>query len=159
MSVPYIKNRVIEISSSSLSIWNKVISLVYAPYWSSYNSTLVVLQNSRHPSDVLIHFRCSKPPAPLWVFNWLLITANWLCYQNTVARDTGESPNSFTNISYIFTAVNPTLQQNLIAAHCSKFFSMVIYKKSTEHTILQNALILPHIDGLTSNLVCRWRRV
>ncbi len=44
-------------------------------------------------------------------------------------------------------------------SRCSKFFSVVIYNTSTEHTILQNALILPHIDGLTSNLVCRWRRV
>ncbi len=29
MSIPYIKNRVIEISPSSLSIWNEVILLVY----------------------------------------------------------------------------------------------------------------------------------
>ncbi len=29
-----------------------------------------------------------------------------------------------------------------------KIFSMAIYNTSTEHTILQNALILPHIDGL-----------
>ncbi len=36
---------------------------------------------------------------------------------------------------------------------------MVIYNTSTEHTILQNALILLHVDGLTSDLVCRWRRV
>ncbi len=40
-----------------------------------------------------------------------------------------------------------------------KIFSMVIYNTSTEHTILQNALILPHIHGLSSNMVCKWRRV
>ncbi len=85
--------------------------------------------------------------------------ANQLCRQSTVARNTDESPNAFTNIFHIFAAVSPTLQQNFIAARYSKFFSkffsMVIHNTSTEHTILQNALILPHIDGLTSNLVCR----
>ncbi len=79
--------------------------------------------------------------------------ANGLCHRNTVACDTDESPNAFTTISHIFAAVNPSLQQNFIVAHCSKFFSMVIYKKSTEHTILQNALILLLIDRLISNLV------
>ncbi len=34
-------------------------------------------------------------------------------------------------------------------------FSMVIHKTSTERTIMQNALILSHIDGSNSNLVCR----
>ncbi len=88
-------------------------------------------------------------------------TANQLWHQNIVSRDTDESPNTFTSVSHVFPAINPTLQQNFIAARCSKFFSIVIYNASTEHTntILQNALILPHIDGLTSNLVCRWRRV
>ncbi len=67
---------------------------------------------------------------------------NWLCHRNTIARDMDKSLNTYTNISQIFTAVNPTLQQNFIAARCSKFFSMVLYNRSTEHTILQNALIL-----------------
>ncbi len=53
---------------------------------------------------------------------------------------------------YICAVVNPALQQSFIVARCLKFFPW-----STEHTILQNALILPHIDGLTSNLVCWWR--
>ncbi len=83
--------------------------------------------------------------------------ADRLCYRNTVACDTDESPNAFTNISHIFAAANPALQQNFIAAHCLKLFSIVICNTSTEHTILQNALILPHIDGLTS--ICRWRIV
>ncbi len=80
---------------------------------------------------------------------------NWLCHQSTIAGDTDESPNAFTNVSYISALVNPSLQQNFIVVRCSKCFSMVIYNTSTKHTILQNALILPHIDGLTSNLVCR----
>ncbi len=70
-----------------------------------------------------------------------------------------ELPNTFTKISCIFAAVNPALQQNFIAARCSKFFSMVTHNTSTEHKILQNVLILSHIDGLTSKLVCSWRRV
>ncbi len=86
-------------------------------------------------------------------------TANQLCHQNTVACDMDESSNAFTNISHVFAAVNPALQQNFITACCSKFFFMVIYNRSTVHTILQNALIPPHMDGLISNLVCRWRRV
>ncbi len=82
--------------------------------------------------------------------------ANWLCHWNTISCDTDESPNAFTNILNIFTAINLTLQQNFIVTRCSKFFPTVIYNTSTEHTILQNAHILPpHIDGLTSNLVCR----
>ncbi len=85
--------------------------------------------------------------------------ADRLCYKNTVACDADESPNAFTNISHIFAAANPALQQNFIAAHCSKLFSMVTYNTCTKHTILQNALILSHIDGLTSNLVCRLRIV
>ncbi len=86
--------------------------------------------------------------------------ANWLCHQNTVTRDTDESPNAFTNISHVLAAVNPALQQNFMAASCSQFFPVLIYNTSTEHIILKNALILSHIDDrLTSNLVCRWRRV
>ncbi len=50
------------------------------------------------------------------------------------ARNTNESPNAFTNISHIFAAINPALQQNFIAAHCSKLFSMVIYNTSIEHS-------------------------
>ncbi len=60
---------------------------------------------------------------------------NWLCHQSTIAGDTDESPNAFTNVSYIFAAVNPALQQNFIAVRCSKCFSMVIYNTSTKHTI------------------------
>ncbi len=67
--------------------------------------------------------------------------------------------NAFTNIFHIFAIVNPALQQNCIVARCSKFFSMVIYNTSTEYPILYNTLIQPHMDGSTSNLVCRWRRV
>ncbi len=47
---------------------------------------------------------------------------NFLCHQNTIARNTDESPNTFTNISHVFAAVNPTLHQNFIAAHSSNFF-------------------------------------
>ncbi len=86
-------------------------------------------------------------------------TANLLCHRNTIAHDTDESPNVFTNISHVFASVNFALQQHFIMARCSKFFSMVIYNTSNEHTILQNAAILPHTDGLTSNLICRRRRV
>ncbi len=84
---------------------------------------------------------------------------NQLCHRKTVACDTDESPNASTNISHIFAAVNNALQQNFIAARCSKFFFMVIYTSSTEHMILQNTFILPHIGELTSNLVCRWKWV
>ncbi len=95
-------------------------------------STAVVLQNSYHPSgDVFV-----VPSLPLLFASSIdsSPTANRLCHQNTVTRDTGESPNTFTNISHIFAAVNPTLQQNFITARCSKFFSMIIYNTSTKHT-------------------------
>ncbi len=115
-------------------------------------STAVILQNSCHPSDVFVHFCCCRRSSSVDFSP----ATNQLCHRNTIAHNTDESPNAFTNISHVFAAVNPTLQQNFIAAR-SKFFSMVIY--NTEHTILQNTLILPHVDGLTSNLVYRWRRV
>ncbi len=58
-------------------------------------------------------------------------TTNWLCHQNSVPRNTDESPNAFTNISQVFTDVNPTLQQNFITTRKSKFLSMVIYNTCT----------------------------
>ncbi len=88
-----------------------------------------------------------------------LPSKNRPCYRDTVECDMDESPNSLTNILHIFAAINPALQQNFIAACCSKFFSVIIYNTSNERTILQNALIQLHINGMTSNLVCRWRRV
>ncbi len=122
-------------------------------------STAVIFQNSCRLSSVFIFFFFLFPA---FCFSQSSsdssTTTNWLCHRNTIARDTDESPNAFTNISHIFAAVNPALQQNFIAAHCSKFFSMVIYNTSTEHTMLQNALILPHID-VDFKLVSRRRRV
>ncbi len=58
-------------------------------------------------------------------------TTNRLCHRNTVARDTCESLNAFTNISHVFADVNSALQQNFIAARYSTFFSVVIYETST----------------------------
>ncbi len=59
---------------------------------------------------------------------------NWLCYWNIVVHDTDGSPNASTNISHIFAAVNPALQQNFITACCSEFSSMVIYNTSRYRT-------------------------
>ncbi len=126
-------------------------------------SVMVVLQNSCYPSVVFMMFSFIfiVPGLPLYSMSSIDSSpaANRLCHRNTVTRNVDESSNAFTNISHIFGALNPALQQNFIVARCSKCFSIVIYNTSTEHTILQYALMLPHMDGLTSNLVCRWRRV
>ncbi len=119
------------------------------------SSIAVFLQHCCHPSDVSARFCCFQPSTHSASSIDSSSVTNWLCYWNTVTRDTDESPNAFTNIYHVFAAVNPTLQQNCIMARCSKFFSMVIYNTSTEHRILQNAHILSHIDGMTSNLVCK----
>ncbi len=87
-------------------------------------STAVVLQNSCHPSNVFVNFRCSWPG--LLLHSTSLIdpspAANHLCHRNTVANDMDESPNAFTNIFHIFAAVNPALQQNFIAALVQNYF-------------------------------------
>ncbi len=118
-----------------------------------------IFQNSCHSSDVFLVF--VVPGLPLHSASSIDSSpaTNWLFHRNTVARDTDELPNAFTDISYIFAAINLALQQNFIVTHCSKFFSIVIYNTSTKHTKLQNALMLSHMNGLTSNLICRWRRV
>ncbi len=65
--------------------------------------------------------------------------ANQLYHQNTLARNVDESPNTFTNIFYVFTTVNPALQQNFIADRCSKFFSMVIYNTYETYDIAKRS--------------------
>ncbi len=113
-------------------------------------STTVILQNSYHPSDVFI-----VPSFPLhsaFSINFSP-TVNWLRHQNTVARDTDESPNASTNIAHIFATVNPTLQ-DFIAACCSKFFSIVIYNPR-----YQTYDIAKRSYNGAYRLVCRWRRV
>ncbi len=131
--------------------------------WSSYNTaaTWAMFSFVFVVPSLLLHSASSIDYSPTanQLFHRNTVTHDWLFQWNTVAHDADESLNAFTNISQVFAAVNPTLQQNFIVAHCSKFLSMVIYNRSTEHTILQNALILSHMDGFTSNLVCRWRRV
>ncbi len=136
--------------------------------WFLVSRTLrIILQLARRPSFKTAATRSMSsfvfvvPSLPLHSVSSINSspTANWLYHRNTIAHNMDESPNAFTNISHIFAVVNPVLQQNFIAARCSKFFYMVIYNTSTKHTILQSALILPHTDGSTSDLVCRWRSV
>ncbi len=95
-------------------------------------STVIALQNSCLPSNVFVCFHCSRSSAPFCVFNRLFIRHKPACHRNIVARHTDESSNPFTNIFFVFTAINPALQQNFTAANCSKFFTMVIYNTSTE---------------------------
>ncbi len=80
-------------------------------------STAVVLQNSCHPNDVFV-----VPSPPLHSASSIIISlaANRLCHRNTIARGTDKSPNAFINISHVFAALNPALQQNFNAARCSK---------------------------------------
>ncbi len=122
-------------------------------------STAVVFQNSYLQSIIFVRFCCSQPSVPLCIFN-LFFTRHRLTmpskYCSTRHR---RVTKCFYKDFQHFHSVNLALQQNFIVARCLKLFSMVIYNRSTEHKILQNALILPHTDRLTSNLVCRWRRV
>ncbi len=134
-------------------------SVFHTLHYHSTTSAAVILQNSCHPSNVFVRFTCSSLPLCSASSIDSSSAANRLYHRNTVVHGTDKSPNTFTNISHIFIAVNSALWQNFIAAHCSKCFTMVLYNTSTEHMLLQNTLILPHIDGLTSNLVCRWRRI
>ncbi len=66
-------------------------------------------------------------------------SANWLCYRNIVACDTGESPNAFTNISHI-RSCKSCFTIKFYRSTLFKIFSIVIYNPSTEHTISHNAL-------------------
>ncbi len=107
---------------SSDRIWRTMVfstrTLLYYPT----TSTVVVFQNSCHPSDVFIHFHYPFPSAPLCVFNRLFTRRKLAVPLKYLTRDTDESPNAFTNIFHIFAAVNLALLQNFIAACCSKFF-------------------------------------
>ncbi len=75
---------------------------------------------------------------------------NWLCYRVT---------KRFYKHFPRFCSCKSSFTTKFYHGTLFKFFSIVIYNTSTKHTILQNALILPRVDGLTSNLVYRWRRV
>ncbi len=57
--------------SSDRMRWTMVFGIPYSPYH-PIASTVVVLQNSYHLSDVFVHFCCYRPSALLCIFNRLL---------------------------------------------------------------------------------------
>ncbi len=101
--------------------------------------------------DVFIRFLYSWPFAPLCFFNQLLTRckpAMPLKYCTTqhrwvIKRFYKQIPH-FCSCKFHFTT-------KFYRGKLFKIFSVVIYNTSTKHTILQNAHILPYIDGLTLN--------
>ncbi len=130
-------------------------TLCYRPI----TSTAVILQNSCHPSNVFIRFYCFQPSAPLCIFNQLLTHHKLAVPSKYCSTWHGPVTKRFYKHFPHFCSHKPRFITTFYRGTLFKIFSMVIYNMSTGHTILQNALILSHMDGLTSNLVCRWRRV
>ncbi len=122
-------------------------------------SMVVVLQNNCQPSDVFICFHCFSPSTPLCIFKWLLTCRKPAMpskYHST--RQGWVTEPCYKHFPH-FCSCKSRFTTKLYRNKLFNIFSMVIYNTSTENTILQNALTLSHIDELTSNLVCSWKRV
>ncbi len=81
-------------------------------------STLVVLQNSCHPSDVFVVPSLQFQSAASIDFS---PAANQLRHRNTIARGADESLNAFTNVSHISTAYIP-LHNKILSWHVVQNF-------------------------------------